>query len=159
MIALFARILTLATFLLCALADREAHWRSQRYKAGYDGPFPVQRYSSKGVRGPILNYWQHSEACSDGYVMLAPRGPAVRKPGPMILDSEGHLVWFKEYEDWVTFNLNVYTFKGERYLTYWTGDHVDGGHAIGSGYMVSTYYYLFNMCHCQAWQCGRCMSC
>lgn len=159
MIALFARILTLATFLLCALADREAHWRSQRYKAGYDGPFAVQRYSSKGVRGPILNYWQHSEACSDGYVMLAPRGPAVRKPGPMILDSEGHLVWFKEYEDWVTFNLNVYTFKGERYLTYWTGDHVDGGHAIGSGYMVSTYYYLFNMCHCQAWQCGRCMSC
>ncbi|KAJ6107228.1 hypothetical protein N7523_008551 [Penicillium sp. IBT 18751x] len=140
MIALLARIITLATLLLCVFADREAYWRSQRYKAGHDGPFPVQRYSSKGVQGPILNYWQRSEACSDGYVMLAPRGPAVRKAGPMILDSEGHLVWFKEYDSWVTFNLNVYTFKGEKYLTYWAGDHVDGEHAVGSGYMLNSHY-------------------
>lgn len=134
---LLARLATLAALLLVVLGDREAHWRSHRYKGGYDGPFPMQRYSSKGVRGPILNYWQRSEACSDGFVMLAPRGPAVKKPGPMILDSDGHLVWFKEYDDWVTFNLNVYMFKGEMYLTYWTGNHVDGGHATGSGYMVS----------------------
>ncbi|KAJ5664925.1 uncharacterized protein N7477_007373 [Penicillium maclennaniae] len=122
MIALLARIFTLATLLLYVFADREAYWRSQRYKAGHDGPFPVQRYSSKGVQGPILNYWQRSEACSDGYVMLAPRGPAVRKPGPMILDSEGHLVWFKEYDSWVTLNLNL----NSHYEQVYKIDGVDG---------------------------------
>jgi hypothetical protein len=64
----------------------------------------------------------------------------------MILDSEGHLVWFKQYDYLVTFNVNVYTYKGEKYLTYWTGNHVDGGHASGAGYMVSFVLWGVPLC-------------
>lgn len=136
-LSLLVRIAACLALILYARADKDSYWRSERHRSGWDGPFPLQRYSSKGIRGPILNYWQRSAACSDGYTLLAPRGPAVRNAGPMILDSEGHLVWFKEYEYLVTFNVNVYTYKGEKYLTYWTGTQVDGAHPIGVGYMVS----------------------
>lgn len=123
-------------FSSIAIADRENDFRSEKYAHGFEGPFPLQHYSSAGLSGPILNYWEKSVACDDGlYTFIAPRGEAVRHSGPMILDNQGHLVWFKEYK--TTYNANVYTYKGQRYLTFWAGDDQVRGHGEGTLYMVS----------------------
>lgn len=53
----------------------------------------------------------------------------------MILDSEGHLVWFREYP--TTYIANMYTYKGERSLTFWAGNDATGGHGDGAAYLVS----------------------
>lgn len=116
-------------------ADEANLFRSEGYANGFDGNWPVQSFRSAGVFGPILNYWQDSPACKDGqYTILAPRGDSVRRPGPMILDEEGHLVWFKDYP--TTYNANVYLYKGESYLTFWAGDDSIRGHGDGTYYMV-----------------------
>lgn len=138
---LFIPINALLVLVLCisATADQEPRFRSQKYAKGFDGPYPLQRYRSADVSGPILNYWQRSVACQDGmYTILAPRGDSVRQSGPMIVDQLGHLVWFKRYKS--TYNANVYEYKGERYLTFWAGDDSVRGHGEGSYYMVSLRY-------------------
>ncbi|KAJ5947976.1 hypothetical protein N7466_000991 [Penicillium verhagenii] len=132
---------TLWLLLLAGIttADQETRFRSEKYAHGFEGAFPLQRYSSAGVLGPILNYWETSIACDDGlYTIIAPRGGAVHHSGPMILDKQGHLVWFKEYE--TTYNANVYTYKGERYLTFWAGDDLVRGHGEGIMYMLNSSY-------------------
>jgi hypothetical protein len=45
--------------------------------------------------------------------------------GPMILNSEGQLVWFRPISGGVARNLEVQSYKGQRVLTYWQGK-VDG---------------------------------
>lgn len=128
--------LWLLLFLGNAIADRVNDFRSEKYAHGFEGAFPLQHYSSSGVSGPILNYWEKSVACDDGlYTIIAPRGEAVHHSGPMILDNQGHLVWFKGYE--TTYNANVYIYKGQRYLTFWAGDDQIRGHGEGILYMVS----------------------
>jgi hypothetical protein len=129
-----------ALFTLCiaaiASADQEPRFRSQKYAKGFEGPYPLQRYGSADVSGPILNYWHRSVACQDGlYTILTPRGDSVRQSGPMIVDQQGHLVWFKQYK--TTYNANVHDYKGERYLTFWAGDDSVRGHGEGTYYMVS----------------------
>jgi hypothetical protein len=104
-----------ALFTLCiaaiASADQEPRFRSQKYAKGFEGPYPLQRYGSADVSGPILNYWHRSVACQDGlYTILTPRGDSVRQSGPMIVDQQGHLVWFKQYK--ATYNANVHDYKG-----------------------------------------------
>ncbi|KAJ5524125.1 hypothetical protein N7494_010775 [Penicillium frequentans] len=131
--------LWLLLFLGNAIADRVNDFRSEKYAHGFEGAFPLQHYSSAGVSGPILNYWEKSVACDDGlYTIITPRGEAVRHSGPMILDNQGHLVWFKEYE--TTYNANVYTYKGQRYLTFWAGDDQIRGHGEGILYMLNSSY-------------------
>lgn len=122
-----------------ALADEPNLFRSEAYAEGFEGFWPLQSYRSADVQGPILNYWQHSTACNDGkYIILGPRGDSVRRSGPMILDPEGHLVWFKDYP--TTYNANVYRYKGEPYLTFWAGDDSIRGHGDGTYYMVRPAY-------------------
>ncbi|OOQ89012.1 arylsulfotransferase [Penicillium brasilianum] len=136
-------ILVYPLFLLCTSAtaspDQEPRFRSEKYAKGFEGPYPLQRYRSADVSGPILNYWHRSVACEDGlYTILAPRGDSVRQSGPMIVDQQGHLVWFKKYQ--TTYNANVHKYKGERYLTFWAGDDSIRGHGAGSYYMLNSHY-------------------
>ncbi|KAJ5907159.1 uncharacterized protein N7473_004075 [Penicillium subrubescens] len=144
MTALRSPSITIYALLLLVLsisgtADQEPRFRSQKYAKGFDGPYPLQRYRSADVSGPILNYWRRSVACQDGlYTILAPRGDSVRQSGPMIVDDQGHLVWFKRYKS--TYNANVYMYKGERYLTFWAGDDSVRGHGEGSYYMLNSHY-------------------
>lgn len=145
-IAIYALSLSLLLIPAIASPDQDPRFRSEKYAQGFEGPFPLQRYRSADLSGPILNYWQHSTACQDGlYTILSPRGDAVRHSGPMILDQEGHLVWFKRYK--TTYNANVETYKGERYLTFWAGDDSVKGHGEGVYYMVrvrpATFVLLF----------------
>ncbi|KAJ5765171.1 hypothetical protein N7520_004730 [Penicillium odoratum] len=132
-------LITLWLLLSTTAADQANRFRSEKYAYGFEGPFPRQHYSSSGLLGPILNYWETSVACDDGlYTIIAPRGEAVRHSGPMILDNQGHMVWFKEYQ--TTYNANVYMYKGERYLTFWAGNDTSRGHGEGMLYMLNSSY-------------------
>ena len=117
------------------VADLDNRFRSEKYDLSLEGQFPSQHYSSFGIQGLVLNYLEKSTACDDGlYTILSPRGSSIHHPGPMILDNEGHMVWFKDYK--TTYNANVYTYKGERYLTFWAGNDLVRGHGEGTVYMV-----------------------
>ena len=46
-----------------------------------------------------------------GYILIGPNGPSVDKPGPVILDTNGELVWMTD--EWgLIMNLNVQQYKG-----------------------------------------------
>ncbi|KAF7167011.1 hypothetical protein CNMCM6106_002591 [Aspergillus hiratsukae] len=89
--------------------------------------------------GPMLNYVEVNPQCKDGqYTLIAPRGAAVPDPGPMIIDQDGHLVWTKHYGQ--TYNVNVYSYKGHDYLTFWVGNDGIVGHGDGTYYMLDSAY-------------------
>jgi len=66
---------------------------------------------------------------------MSPRGVNVPNPGPVILDSRGNLVW-SEGKFGQAMNLQVQRYKGEDFLTFWSGTS-GGPHSNGSYYMVS----------------------
>lgn len=69
----------------------------------------------------------------DGYLFLGPRGVYVPRPGPMILDNEGNLVW-TETQRWPqAMNVQVQEYKGKSYITFWTGDSTG---SVGEGYYL-----------------------
>jgi hypothetical protein len=136
----FALVLAILTTL--ALADIEPYYRSKAYEQGELGHWPQQTYHSSSLVGPVLNYLQRSELCRDGsYTMITPRGSSIESAGPMIVDDDGSLVWTKRYGP--TYDLNVYRFKGEEYLTFWVGDDAVVSHGSGSYYMVRLDQRLF----------------
>ncbi|KAJ6007438.1 hypothetical protein N7540_011414 [Penicillium herquei] len=126
-------------FITAAIADQENRFRSEKYAHALEGQYVSQHYSSFGPPGPVLNYWEKSPACDDGlYTIISPRGGSVHHSGPMILDNDGHMVWFRDYKS--AYNANVYTYKGERYLTFWAGDDLVRGHGEGTLYMLNSNY-------------------
>jgi hypothetical protein len=118
-----------------AVSDQNSLFRSDEYAHGKFGIFPVQTFRSSDVQGPLLNYWSQSRACNDGkYTLLTPRGSSVNQSGPAIVDQDGNLIWFKEYGH--SYNANIYQFRNESYLTFWSGKESFGGRGDGTVYMV-----------------------
>lgn len=72
--------------------------------------------------------------------MISPRGSYVSRPGPVILDGRGALVWAPDatFEDAQGIaDFKVQTYQGKPHLTFWAGN--DGrSHRFGLGqyYMV-----------------------
>ncbi|RAL16818.1 arylsulfotransferase family protein [Aspergillus homomorphus CBS 101889] len=133
-------ILVVATVLLASTrADEGPYFQSQLYEQGRMGSWPTEQFRSTTTVGLAVNWVQESARCKDGqYYLLAPRGDSVHRPGPMILDQHGHLVWTKEYGQ--TYNLNVQRYRGRDYLTFWAGSDADVGHGRGTYYMLDSSY-------------------
>ncbi|KAF9891481.1 hypothetical protein FE257_003948 [Aspergillus nanangensis] len=126
--------------LVSVQADYGPYIQSSAYDEGEFGNWPTESYRSSALIGPSLNYIEYSPACNDGqYTLIAPRGGGVPHPGPMIIDQDGHLVWTKYYPG-QTYNLNIYTFKGQDYLTFWAGDDSIVGHGDGTYYLLDSSY-------------------
>ncbi|KAL4894808.1 ASST-domain-containing protein [Aspergillus ambiguus] len=140
MIPMLGSLLALAAIGISSVrADFGPYFQSTAYDEGKYGAWPTETYRSTAIIGPSLNYVQYSPACNDGqYTLIAPRGGSVRYPGPMIIDQDGHLVWTKYYGQ--TYNLNIYRFKGQDYLTFWVGDDGIVGHGDGTYYMLDSSY-------------------
>jgi hypothetical protein len=116
--------------------DVSPYVHSEKYDKGELGSYPHHTYKSSPFTSPALNYVQYSPLCDDGkYIMLAPRGGKVYHQGPMIVDGQGDLVWYHDYGH--TYGLDVHTFKGESYLTFWAGNDAITGHGDGTYYLVS----------------------
>lgn len=129
-------VLPFFLFLLVGVhADVDSYYQSTKYEKGSAGKWPNQRFQSSQLTAPVLNFVRYGQACRDGlYTFIAPRGSSVPKAGPMILDQDGHLVWSEPMGE--TFGMNMHTYKGESYLTFWVGDD-SMGHGEGTYYMVS----------------------
>jgi hypothetical protein len=126
-------------FLFCsyAHADVDSYYQSTKFESGVAGKWPSQRFKSSGVTAPVLDFVKYGQACRDGlYTFIAPRGDSVQSSaGPMILDHDGHLVWTEARGQ--TYGMDMHTYKGESYITFWTGDDSIVGHGQGTYSMVS----------------------
>ncbi|KAI1617794.1 arylsulfotransferase [Exophiala viscosa] len=108
------------------------------YDLGFYGACPLQKYVSSDVTGLRTTAIKWDESCDNGYVLLTPSGDSVGAPGPTIIDSQGEVVWKAEgYQ--VTTNLKVQKYKGQDYLTFWSGKKW-GSLGAGSYFMLDSSY-------------------
>ncbi len=69
---------------------------------------------------------------SPGLILLAPKKD-VLQTGPMIIDGNGELVWFKPLDTKGITDFRVQSYGGKPVLTWWRGKAVKG---VGDGYYV-----------------------
>ncbi|KAL3487879.1 ASST-domain-containing protein [Aspergillus germanicus] len=102
---------------------------------------PKVEYRSTAIIGPPIEVVSNSIECRDGqYTFLSPRGDGMVAHGPTIVDQDGELVWTTTFNDLPVYNLDVNTYKGQDYLTFWAGDDKVDGHGDGSIYMLDSSY-------------------
>ncbi|KAL3457326.1 ASST-domain-containing protein [Aspergillus heterothallicus] len=102
---------------------------------------PTVEYRSTAIVGPPIEIVSNSIECRDGqYTFLSLRGDGLVAHGPTIVDQDGELVWTTTFNDLPTYNLDVNTYKGKDYLTFWAGDDKVDGHGSGSVYMLDSSY-------------------
>lgn len=111
------------------------------YDLGLYGACPLQTYVSSDVIGLRATTVKEHQDCDNGYVLLTPNGDSAGPPGPTILDAQNELVW-KSEDFAVTTNLKVQTYKGQDYLTFWSGQKW-GSMGSGSYFMVSWFPNMF----------------
>ncbi|KAK5175890.1 uncharacterized protein LTR77_001030 [Saxophila tyrrhenica] len=114
---------------------------------GTYGYYPTRRYvTAPDVKAPETNFLQWSPQCDDGLLyFITPRGYSLPRPGPMILDRRGELVWAHHFENKFggqAYDLMVQRYKGEDYLTFWLGDDRVRGHGAGSYYLLNSSYEI-----------------
>ncbi|KPI38412.1 uncharacterized protein AB675_12184, partial [Cyphellophora attinorum] len=97
-------------------------WRPTFYDLGIYGPYAVTKYISTNIEAPALSIPFWNDVCDDGrHILFTPKGSYVAQSGPTIMTPRGELIWMSsEYRN--AMNLNIQTYKGDRYLTFWTGD-------------------------------------
>lgn len=96
------------------------------------GIYPQRYFKSFSLSVPLLNFLKWSPSCGHGYTLIAPRGVFVWHPAPMIFDEIGSLIWADDRYGDVT-DLKVQQYKGENYLTFWTGIQAS---TFGKGHYV-----------------------
>jgi hypothetical protein len=110
-------------------------WDLGWYDVGLYGFYPTQNYVSFDYVSPRVEVLRWDPRCETGFIFLAPRGDSIAHPGPMVLNSDGDLVWMREIHA-VTQDFRVQQYRGEDYLTYWAGDEI-AGYGRGSWHMVT----------------------
>lgn len=73
-----------------------------------------------------------------GLAVSAQVGAGLGQPGAMILDEQGHLIWFQP-TDGLAANLQVQSYDGKPVLTYWEGRE-SNGFGFGTGYILDQSY-------------------
>jgi hypothetical protein len=70
-------------------------------------------------------------------ITINPVGPG----GPMIVDGNGNLVWFKQLErPDVAANLRIQRYNGQRVLTWWQGGVTPSAYGLGKGVIANRSY-------------------
>lgn len=110
--------------------DATSRWDA--YETGALGPYPQVTFKSTSFTAPRVHVTKWDTRCDhDSYTLLAPHGKDMNDNKAMLLDSRGELVWL-HYEKGSVHNLQVQTYRGRRYLTFFVGDDDFWYH--GSGY-------------------------
>ncbi|HEV2974834.1 MAG TPA: arylsulfotransferase family protein [Solirubrobacteraceae bacterium] len=123
-----------------AVAERDVLTRTPE-KIFPGNPAEVQRFQSRpDLRPPAVSVTASSPADAPGYEFAAPyTGPG--QAGPMILDQNGGLVWFKPLPaDTFAANFRVQQYLGRPVLTWWQGDISVHGFGLGEGVIASQSY-------------------
>ena len=127
----------------------------RKYDAALDngkyGSYPTRSSISSGLDSPRTNFVQRAPECDDDgmYYFITPKGWKVSKPGPMILDQNGSMIWSEHFANQYSgqaYDLRVQRYRGEDYLTFWLGDDTVRGHGAGHYYMVCYIISLGRSC-------------
>lgn len=132
----------LALVAIPCQADQAPFYADSKYNDAEYGFYVTQTFkSSPQVTGvPVVNFMEPFTRCDDGsYLLITPRGN-VAESTPMILDVNGSLVWAATEKYGQVYNLQVQSYKGQSYLTFWAGDDTVGGHGVGTHYMLDQQY-------------------
>lgn len=135
-------IALLALVAIQCQADQAPFYADSKYNDAEYGFYVTQTFkSSPQVTGvPVVNFMEPFTRCDDGsYLLITPRGK-VAESTPMILDVNGSLVWAATKKYGQVYNLQVQSYKGQEYLTFWAGDDTVGGHGVGTHYMLDQQY-------------------
>jgi hypothetical protein len=97
-------------------------------------------HSRPDLHPPLVTVSGSSPAAAPGDVFIAPySGPG--QAGPMILDAQGGLVWFKPLASNVSAsNFRVQEYEGQPVLTWWEGDISVHGYGLGKDEIVDGGY-------------------
>lgn len=109
------------------------------------GIYRTQEYVTYPLSGPQGAVLRQDERCDKGLVFIAPYGDSVEEEGPVILDSQGNLIWSSN-EYGVATNFGMQQYRGENYLTFWAGDK-NGGQGRGELYMLDSKYRVGHEVH------------
>jgi len=101
----------------------------------------VQRFHSRpDLQPPLVTVGVNSPATAPGDLFLAPYS-GVGQPGPMILEPNGGLLWFKPLPRYTSAtDLRVQEYAGKPVLTWWQGDVSVHGYGIGEGVIADSSY-------------------
>lgn len=115
---------------------------SESIDDGSQGYYPIFTFATEpDVIAPKTNWLQWDPQCDDGSLyFITPRGWGIARPGPMILDWQGNMVWTKHFANAYggqAYDFKLQQYQGQEYLTFWTGDDRVRGHGSGSYLMVS----------------------
>jgi hypothetical protein len=83
----------------------------------------------------------HGEKHEPRFIVMAPMADIAYESdqrGPLIVDRRGRLIWFERSAD-STFNVQVQMYKGQRVLTRWHGQLLDG-YGAGVGEIIDQTY-------------------
>lgn len=130
-----AMLVTTASFLVySACIEGKEYFESLRW--------PVQTFvSEKDFHPPVLEITSPDKASKDGYLFFSPGGPNAQQVAPLIMTSQGELVWNGEIKLF-TFNFGVQTYKGEPVLVAWNGTRFPEpkGRGHGNVYLWNKHY-------------------
>ncbi|KAM0719605.1 hypothetical protein Q7P37_003735 [Cladosporium fusiforme] len=112
---------------------------------GRYGSYPTKKFYSSESEVPKLNFLKWSPECAtrNDFYFITPKGWKVDKPGPMILDHTGELVWAQRFDNEFggqAYDLMVQEYLGEKFLTFWLGDDRIRGHGAGQFHMINPAY-------------------
>lgn len=104
--------------------------------ASEPAPPPTQRFVSTQLRAPQTTVWRkEGAALSAGLLFTTPRTPTFRS---VIYDDTGSPVWI-EPDGNASTELRVQEYQGQRVLTYWTGEILEGT-GNGKGVLLDDRY-------------------
>ncbi len=108
----------------------------------------VQQFASRpDLQPPTVKVLKASEPAGDGDIFVAPQfGPA--QNGPMILDPQGHLIWFQPYSPTYTLvtDFRVQQLNGAPVLTWFEGNS-NAGYGFGQGIIFNQNYQQIATVH------------
>jgi hypothetical protein len=108
----------------------------------------VQQFASRpDLQPPAVKVLKASEPAADGDIFVAPQFGPVQN-GPMILDPQGHLVWFQPYSATYTLvtDFRVQQLNGAPILTWFEGDS-NAGYGFGQGIIFNQNYQQIATVH------------
>ena len=96
-------------------------------------------HSRPDLHPPSVTIKQKASAVSPGYTFFAPK-KQVKQHGPLIVDNDGHVVWFDPLAHEAT-DFRVQQYQGKRVLTWWQGRSIVGnGH--GHYVLMNDHYHV-----------------
>jgi outer membrane protein assembly factor BamB len=111
---------------------------STRAGAALAGPPRVRFRSRPDLDPPRVHVIAAPELTAAGLIFLA-NANGERQPGPMVIDDDGELIWFRPRPGLAVMNFNAHTLNGKPVLGWWEGT-LSGSHGAGEFVLVGSDY-------------------